>query len=162
MVLLFCLLFTNPVWGDSPQPYVYKGDVLWEKSNLVNQFFIQASVSINGSSPIKSIIDTGASMTAFPYDYLKNLGYHPLKGPVLVPQASGKTVSYIYQIPYPEIIDANGAHPLGTGSIDVYGIVGAQHALIGANILLQDHLNLIDQYHWTLTINSASSTTPQN
>ena len=106
-----------------------------------------------GVQRISGLIDTGASQTSFPDDWLRGRGFKPVSGPISV-SGVGPTAArgWIYEIPFPKVNSNGGWVPLGAGTLRVTGIEGGllRDPLIGPDALRAARLQL-DGRNWTLT-----------
>lgn len=112
---------------------------------------LPVTVSIGSGAKLKGVLDTGATLSAFPDSYLRGLGYSPIATETNAPIALGTCQVFIYCIPYPLIWQNGSAISLGSGMVNVAGVVGGASTLIGCDILSQDSLNL-NNGAWTLTV----------
>jgi len=106
----------------------------------------------NGSTVIRSVLDTGSPVTSFPDSVLQGLGFVPLSSTTMA-GVGGTINADVYEIPYPSIIQNGEIIPLGVGNIIVLGRydVTKTPGLIGTNILAPDDF-AVNNGVWSLTV----------
>ncbi len=158
---------SKEVWVIQPtlaQPTPTVGDKI-QTSTIADttNYYMAVTVTVTGPAGTKSILgdlDTGSSASSFPDSFLRSLGYSPSSGPYnMTMETSTGTAQqsniYVYTIAYPSIPLQNGkSASLGKGELRVVGSTASYavpEALIGLDILSQDHLTL-NGNTWSLTV----------
>lgn len=106
-----------------------------------------------GSKKMKAILDSGATKTAFPDSFLREVGHEPIsRAHRIEGVGSGAAVAYTYRIPFPKVAVGEKLLPMGTGTLDVEGIKDFDLALIGVDVLERGVSLSTNGSHWTLTL----------
>lgn len=112
-----------------------------------------AVAGAQGTLSTPAILDSGASVTAFPDAFLRGLGFRPVAGPHRIGGVGrGGSVAYTYRIPYPLVDDGGQWVPLGAGTLAVEGIQGFDLALVGPDVLEAGVSLQTRGSEWTLTL----------
>ncbi|MDA8335965.1 MAG: stalk domain-containing protein [Peptococcaceae bacterium] len=143
---------------DQPAGTVISGRVQPYAPGDISGVDMPVNVEISGpggaTAQVRAILDTGASMSLFPEDVLRSLGYQPVSGyeqGQATPAIGGPVAFTLYRINYPLVRQGEAWVPLGQGQVYAGGVAGANESLIGDDILSRDDLTLKDGT-WTLTV----------